>query len=142
MEKVNGEEPKELGRLEQLRGMPETLGWKDEDVRWLSLQPPELANIAMRYGRAVFELVGNAGAGSYGLGILMQVCQRKLQVRQGLIAVHTLQNLMDGFIELALKGINASPEEFIKCREDIHQMLTLAAVEPGKSASGLILPPN
>ncbi len=130
-------------RWHQLRKLPETIGWSDEDVGWLAVQPPELANIAMRYGRGLFEVVMFSGGTSFGLGVLMQVCQRKLPVGQGMQALAVIQGQLNKLCSLAVLGVGGDESTFIKCREDIKQMVSLMVAEAPKAGpSGRIVLPS
>lgn len=112
-----------------------------EDEAYVGKLPEALRPICRRHGRALFQLVMQAGAMNHALGIIARQAAGNRAIQQALgVVVQSTEALA----QAAFISLQVTPEMFTECRVDIERMAALADVgnrKPGEklSPSGIIL---
>lgn len=126
------------------------------DEVWRAGLRPEMRPVAERHGRTLFCFCANIGIFSGGMQKLAAAGQATGQtlvnlharkaaasMGQALGAAHAqLLQGFNGLVELTILGHGWSQAQVVECQTDIKRAAELVQMQPGRSASGIILPPH
>lgn len=97
-------------------------GWSAEDQAWLGKLPPELQGVAADAGRDLLQIVMQAGAVSYALGVLWRQVGRNTQGREATVMV---QQTLDSLCRRAVAGAGKEMGDFAAVKAGVEAVAAM-----------------